>query len=358
MMKVLMVVNQLRAGGAEVLACDLSQGLAGLGVECSIAALHASSSDGDNFGVPTYVLGGRVAAHTVPAACYRLWQLCRRVRPDVVHSHGEAPDLACRLVCVLLRLPHVVSIHTERPWHWRPRLGRFLELWSAVLTNRYIAVSQVVADVVRKSFGVPGERVSLISNWPCELPERPSADDLPPRGKPTLIHVARLHVQKGQDLLLEAFAEVRKTWPGAVLWLVGTGPEEPRLRQLAGAGVVFLGHRHDVHRLLRQADLFVLSSHWEGLPLSMLEALAEGVPVVATRVGGVAEVVESGVTGLLVEAGDVPALVEAISYCLREPGQARVMAAEAQRRCQQRRPEALAAHLRLYAQVVAAGRAG
>jgi glycosyltransferase involved in cell wall biosynthesis len=351
-MKVLMVVNQLQAGGAEVLAADLARGLARLGVECALIALHASSVDGEHFGIPTTVLSGPVTASALPEAAVKLARLCRRERPDIVHSHGEAPDFLCRLVCPLLRLPHVVTLHTERPWHWRPRLGLIIERLGVCFTRHYVAVSDAVAQGMRQRLRIPPARLSLISNWACEPPGENTTPAQPPRGQPTLIHVARLHIQKDQDLLLAAFNAVRQIWPRAILWIVGHGPEAARLQKLAGPGVVFLGHRQDVRQLLRNADLFVLSSRWEGLPLVLLEAMDEGVPVVSTKVGGIAELVEHNTTGLLVPPGNATALAEAILQTLNDAPQARARADEARHRCRDRRLHAIQAHLRLYHAII------
>jgi glycosyltransferase involved in cell wall biosynthesis len=351
-MKVLMVVNQLRAGGAEVLAADLARGLTDDGIECRIAALHTSDADLDDLGVPTTVLGGSVSFRRVPRAVGRLVSLCLRERPDILHSHGEAPDLASRIACQLAGIPHVVTAHIERPWAWRPRLGMFLERRTAFLTTQYIAVSDAVARVLRESVGVPAERVRVIPNWACQPMEEASVPDIPARGTPTLVHVARLHVQKGQDVLLEAFRRIRHEYPSAVLWIVGEGPEETSLRRRAGAGVVFLGYRRDVRCLLRAADLFVLSSRWEGQPLSMLEAMAEGLPVVVTSVGGIAEVIEHGVSGVIVPPDDAAALADAVVRCLRDPDRTRLLGEAANRSCVRRREAALIAYRRTYQHIL------
>lgn len=351
-MKVLMVVNQLRAGGAEVLAADLARGLIDDGIECRIAALHTSDADLDNLGVPTTVLGGAVSFRQVPGAVRRLVSLCARERPDVVHSHGETPDLASRIACQLTGIPHVVTAHIERPWAWRPRLGMVLERRTAFLTRQYIAVSDAVARVLREAVGVPAERVRVIPNWACRPLEGAPLQAPPARGTPTLVHVARLHVQKGQDVLLDAFQTIRREYPSAVLWIVGEGPEEPSLRRRAGEGVVFLGYRRAVRCLLRAADLFVLSSRWEGQPLSMLEAMAEGLPVVATSVGGIPEVIEHGVSGLIVPPDDAAALADAVVRCLRDPERMRSLGEAAHRSCVGRREAALLEHRRTYRHVL------
>ena len=351
-MRVLIVVNQLQAGGAEVLAADLARGLSRNGIECHIAALHASDAVLDDIGVPTTVLGGAVAFWRIPGAVRRLVSLCGRERPDIVHSHGEAPDLASRIACRLAGIPHVVTAHVERPWAWRPRLGMFLERRTAFLTRQYIAVSHAVARVLRDDVRVPADRVRVIPNWACEPQEEPLGTDTPARGAPTLVHVARLHVQKGQDVLLEAFRMIRREYPAAVLWIIGEGPEEASLRRNAGEGVVFLGYRRDVRRLLRAADLFVLSSRWEGPPLSMLEAMSEALPVVVTSVGGIPEVVEHGVSGMIVPPDDAAALADAVVRCLQDPARTRSLGQAAQRSCVRLREAALVEHRRTYQHIL------
>lgn len=353
-MKILMVLNTLTAGGADVLACDLALGLTDLGATCTIVALHGPSTDKSIGGIPAHALSGPVSMTRLPLALWRLLVLCIRDRPDIVHSHGEAPDLLCRMVCGILGLPLVVTAHTERPWHWRPRLGRVLERCGVRFTAWYIAVSEAVADAYKRSFRVPDSKMSVIANWACLPPAvgREMAADTPPTGSPTIINVARLHVQKSQDTLLDSFRLVRKVWPRAVLWIAGTGPEERRLRQIAGEGVLFLGHRTDVRQLLRRSDLFVLSSIWEGQPLSMLEAMAEAVPVIATRVGGVPEIVQHGVNGMLVPPLDPQALSQTILACLEDPLRARAMGAIAQKSIANRREQALQEHFETYGRIM------
>jgi len=349
-----MVLNTLADGGTEVLACDLALGLTDLGATCTIAALHGPSAVGSVGGIPVHTLAGPVSMARLPLALCRLLILCIRDRPDIVHSHGEPPDLLCRVVCGILGLPLVVTAHTERPWHWRPRLGRSLERCGVRYTTWYVAVSNAVADAYKRCCGVPDSKMSVIANWACVPPAigRNAAADLPPRGDPTIVTVARLHVQKSHDTLLESFRLVRKGWPRALLWIAGTGPEEERLRQIAGEGILFLGHRTDVRQLLRCSDLFVLSSIWEGQPLSMLEDMAEAVPVVATRVGGVQEIIESGVNGLLVPPGDPQALSQAILACLDDPSRARVMGELARKSVANRREQALQEYRETYDRIL------
>lgn len=355
-MKLLLVLDQLKDGGAQAIACDLAQGLAASGVDCRIAALHSGARGEDLASVPVHVLGGPPSTLSLPVACARLAVLCRRERPDILHGHAEVADLAGRIVGRALGIPQVSTAHNLRPWNWRPRVGMLLERRTAGLSRMHVAVSESMAAMLRDVVRVPADRIRVIPNWAAPELRPPAPGPLPRQGAPTIIHVARLHAQKRQDILLDAFGEVRRLRPGATLWIVGTGPLEPRLRRLAGEGVEFLGRREDIRHLLRRADIFVLSSDWEGMPLAILEAMGEGLPVVSTAVGGVPELVEDGVTGLLVPKGDSAALARAISACINEPARARAMGEEGRRRCAGRREHGVAEYVRCYQEVL--GRPG
>jgi glycosyltransferase involved in cell wall biosynthesis len=347
-MRLLFVVSKLRDGGAQAQACDLASGLVEMGVSCRIAALHPSPGHADHQCVDAVILSRSIGDRALPGALRSLFALCRRERPDLVHSHGEKADFAARIVCRLLGIPHVATIHTLRPWHWRRRLGMFLERQMAFLTRKYIAVSSAVAGMLSQEVGVPRERICVIANWAPAPAAASAVAAMPHRGQPTIINVARLDVAKGQEILLRGFDAVRLHYPNAVLWIVGAGPEEEALRRSAGPGVEFLGDRWDVARLLGMANLFVLSSWWEGMPLSILEAMREGVPVVASHVGGIPEIVEHGVTGTLFPRGDSSACAAAMLACLADPERAHAMAIEAQRRCTGRRERGLALYVACY----------
>jgi glycosyltransferase involved in cell wall biosynthesis len=165
-------------------------------------------------------------------------------------------------------------------------------------------------------------------------------DPLPggwPRMGPVAISVARLVPAKAHDVLLDAWTEVVRAHPGATLLVVGEGPLrdeiEVRSRRLGiGGSLRMLGTQNDVPALLGRSDLYVSSSRTEGMSNAILEAASCGLPVVATRVGGAADVIEDGVTGLLVPPGDAAALAGAIEGLLRDPERRARMGALARRR--------------------------
>jgi L-malate glycosyltransferase len=147
---------------------------------------------------------------------------------------------------------------------------------------------------------------------------------------PLLCHVANLRQAKAQDQLLRAFAMVQRSFPASRLLMVGAGPLESDLRELAhrldlAEQVVFLGGRSDVPDLLAASDLFVLSSSHEGLPITILEAMAAGRPVVTTDVGGCAEAVEHEATGFVVPPAAPERLAGALVNLLQDPRRARQM---------------------------------
>lgn len=253
-------------------------------------------------------------------------------RPAVFHAHLSWL-LSCKyglLAASLARVPAVIATAQQ---YMQPPWGRTVYLQQQVVAagvHRYIAVSEAVARQLRDTFRLPAGKVNLVHNSVpfgqfATSPGR--SPDVRVNGEsrgPVVLTVARLDKQKGHRYLLEAAAFV----PGAFFVLAGDGPErvtlEEQARRLRLDGrVKFLGHRHDIAELLSACDLFVLPSLYEGLPLSILEAMASGKPVVATAVSGNPEAVLNGETGLLVPPGDPTSLAKAINSLLADPDLAR-----------------------------------
>ena len=349
-MRVLFVLTQLRHGGAQAQAIDVARGLSDSGAATfTLVALRQGTPHLHDLDVRTTVLSSYDGDLGLPLATLRLWHICRCETPDIVHSHGDKAYIVARVVCASLSIPHVTTLHTPRPWHWRPRLGRFLERSTSCLTRRHIAVSEEIASVLTNHLGIPPARVEIIPNWaPPERGLGASGAALPRRGAPTLLNVARLDQAKGHEVLLNGFALVRRSHPGAILWVAGSGERLASLQRLAGDGVLFLGERTDIPHLMRTADLFVMSSHWEGEPLALLEAMRERLPIVATGVGGIPNILQHGRLGLLVPPADAHALASTILAHLSDPAAARARANEAALLTTSRREEGLRRYLQCY----------
>jgi len=239
-------------------------------------------------------------------------RLFREHRFDVVHTHNTYPHLYGTLAARWAGVPVVVQTrHGQRIGHgWK---SRFLYRTAALGVDRIIAVSQDAARLTVDDDGIPARKVCTIWNGI-------DVDDFEYRGPgtdPVAISVARLSAEKDFPTLLQAMRLAVRELPNLKLKLVGDGPERPRLEQLVNelglkSHVDFFGECRDVPQQLAQAAFFVTSSLTEGISLTLLEAMAVGLPVIATHVGGNPEIVANGVTGKLVPPGNPAQLAAAL----------------------------------------------
>ena len=276
--------------------------------------------------------GGGRPAGTIP-----IWRALRAERPAVFHAHLSWP-FACKHGVRAAWLARVPAIVGTAQLYLAPERGRRPPLVLR-LYRRIIAVSEEVRRRYESELHVPGGRLVVARNA-IRVPGAPPTADAALRaalvdGRPDYVVItpARLHAQKGHTYLLQAAAQV----PDATFVFAGDGPLrmalEAEARHLGVATrCVFLGQRSDVPALLAAADLFVLPSLYEGLPVSVLEAMAAGRPVVATAIGGTDEAVTSEETGLLVAPRDPAALASAIRRLQADPALARRLAAAARGR--------------------------
>jgi L-malate glycosyltransferase len=278
-------------------------------------------------GVPVQLVApmplGLVGARQVPA----LARLLRRERPAVFHAHMSSP-VACKwglAAAVLARVPAVLGTvqvgayePPDRSAYWQLRaLARGVD--------RYLAVSREIAAELTDGLGWPAEKVEVVYN---AVDTERAAVDAPPglreqlggsATRPLVLTPARLNPQKGHRVLLEAVTEV----PDALFLLAGDGheraPLEAEAERLGVADRVrFLGRREDVPQLLAACDVFALPSLYEGSSLAVLEAMAAGIPIVSSAIGGTEELIEDGRSGLLVPPGDAKALAAALRHVLSD----------------------------------------
>lgn len=259
---------------------------------------------------------------------FRVAQRLRQLRPQILHTHNMNPHFFGALAACAVGVP--VVIHTKHGRNYPDRRVAVLKNWFlSFFTNRVVTVSSDAATVVRQIEHVPTQRTTVIRNG-IDIDRFPPVVRNGKCGGKEAIHVGRLNISKDQTTLLHAARIVADTDKDFRLTIVGDGPERDQLHSLTQELklekiVRFLGERHDVNALLAQADFFVLSSVEEGIPLTVLEAMAAGLPVVATRVGGNAEVVIPNQTGLLVKSREPPDLAGAMLAMLDDPEKARRM---------------------------------
>jgi glycosyltransferase involved in cell wall biosynthesis len=263
-----------------------------------------------------------------PELVGRIAELLREDRPDVLHTHQLGALLYAGRAARRAKVP--VVVHTEHGKHYADRWrARFLGWFAARAARRVFAVSDDIRRELRDRGIVPPGKVACVPNG-VDTDRFDVADDpaglrhefgLPADG-PVIGTVGRLTALKRQDVLLRGFARLQH--PTARLLIVGDGPAREELVNLAaGLGVtdrvVFAGYRERPERALAAMDVFALTSDSEGMPLAVLEAWAAGKPVVATRVGGVPELIADGRTGLLISAGDDAALARHLDHLLADP---------------------------------------
>lgn len=338
-MRVAFVITRADAiGGANVHVRDLAQALRDDGHEAVVLVggrgpfLDQLARRGIPFETLRW-LTREVAPHRDVAAAWELAAALRRVRPDVLSLHTAKAGAIGRLVAPSLGLR---PLYTPHGWSFADGVGRrsaaayrWAERVLALLPATLVNVCEADRALALRH-GVGGPRAHLVvHNGMPDVDPRLRAD---PGAEPArLVMVARFEAQKDHATLLRALAGLTHR-PGWSLALVGDGPGAAAARaavaQLGLAGRVdFVGAVDDAAPHLAAAQAFVLATRWEGFPRSILEAMRAGLPVVATRVAGVAEAVAHGETGLLVERGDVAGLASAIGALLDDPARRRAYGA-------------------------------
>jgi len=260
----------------------------------------------------------------------RFWALVRefrRRRPQLVQTYLFHANLVGRLAAAVAGVPRVVSGIRVAEQRYVSRL--WWDRWTQRLVDRHVAVSQAAARFSVDTGRLQPDRVVVIPNGvdtqrlAAVAPRSPVSWGLPAEAR-MILFAGRLDDQKDPLLLLEAVQEVLDHLPDVHLVMAGSGPLHEVLQQRIASAPTrprmhLLGQRSDVPALLRSASCFVLPSRWEGMPNAVLEAMAAGCPVVATRVEGSTEILDHDRCGLLVPVGDAAALSAAITRVLTDP---------------------------------------
>ncbi len=265
------------------------------------------------------------------ATVFALYKIAKKFQPDILVAHGFSEHLWGRYAGLLAKVPHLVHIeHNSKERYSRWRLWQ--AQWLAKRTAAIIGVSEGVRYALCE-LGFPADRCRAIPNGvnldPFQADTLISWDD---REK-SIIMASRFARQKDQGTLIEALGILQRKGIQAKLEFAGLG--KTRLLKKAQEQVLTLDLQHQVHFLgqvkglpsvLMNRQIFVLSTHYEGMPLALVEAMAAGCACIGTNVVGVREVIDDGITGLLVPENDAQALAEAIEKLITDPEQARLMA--------------------------------
>ncbi len=295
------------------------------------ACMHAGGpvrAQYDRAGVETHDFDMRALgdARVVPA----IVRFIRRHGIDLVHAQLLRAEFYGTLVARVAGVPSVLTVANTDPYRagWRHPVKRVLSRTAVGLATRVVAASEGVREYVARHQGVPANRMVVVHNAidpaayasntpPADLLQRLRQDP----GNVVICAAGRLDPQKGLEHLLRALAIVTRDRPHVKAIILGEGPLRSPLEQLAadlrlGDRVTFGGFRQDLPAVFAVADIFVMSSLWEGLPMALLGAMAAGLPVVATRVAGHTDVVRDGETGWLVPAAAPDALANRLAMLI------------------------------------------
>jgi glycosyltransferase involved in cell wall biosynthesis len=274
-------------------------------------------------------------------------ELVSVVQPDIIQTHAVKSHFLARLAGVHRHVPWVAFHHGYTWPDRRARLYNQLDLWSLRAPTKVITVSEPFRRQLQRR-GVAAERIEIVHNairpdWGARNPEnaarlRAEMNIAPDR--PVILSVGRLSREKDHATLLEAASLLHKRFAPHLV-IVGEGPERPRIeKKIAslgiGSAVTLTGQQTSAEPYYGIANVAVLSSLSEGSPNALLEAMAAGVPVVATDVGGVPEIAVRDDTALLVQPGDPGELAESMGRLIREPRLASRLAARARQIVQER----------------------
>ncbi len=323
--------NSTLWGGVERHICDLlgnlSRRLFRVHLVCD-PALYGRFRDAIGSDIAVTPLALSTPRHV--ASGLRFARLLRREQFDLVHSHMFWSSLFASPIAWACRVPAIVeTLHGTEAWRTGWKANCVADRATTRFISRYVAVCGSDARFLEVRKRVPGKKISIIHNG---VDTRRFA--VPREARKTIRHslgfsqsdlllvvVARFHAGKGHLILLEAMRQLLRSYPELKLICLGEGEREPELRAYCeefglARCVRFEGYRPNVSEWLAAADINVLPTFYEGFPLTVLEAMASGLPTVATNVGGIPEAIQNGVDGLLVPPGNSSSLADALALLL------------------------------------------
>ncbi|MGH2925292.1 MAG: glycosyltransferase [Solirubrobacterales bacterium] len=351
-LRVVTLIDQLGlTGGAERVATEVVQRLDPDRFERTLCVSRWKSHEEDNpliaprvgalRDADVRIVGIRRTSRGGVWAWWPLVKLLREERVDILHSHQFGSNLWASILGRIAATPVVIAHEHNWSFDGEP-LRQFLD--RHVIATRaaaFLAVSRQTRQAMIDLEGIDPDRVRFIPLGIATPPARPGGDVRAElgisEGAPVIGTACTLRPEKALDVLIRAAAALREDFADLRVLIAGDGPDRARVEALItelelGEVVTLLGGRGDIPDFLRALDVAVCSSDWEGSPLSVMEYMEAELPVVATRVGGIPDMIENGVEGVLVDPGDPAAIAGAVGSLLRDPGRAAEMGRNGRRR--------------------------
>jgi len=310
------------SGGLERVALEIAFGLAGEKYDVEIWCVHRGGALVESLEqkrISVRILN--IESYFNPLNILKLARAFRETKPDIIHTHVYFASTIGRIAATIAGVPVCINHVHSAYWHYTPQ-NLFIERLLAQVTRRIICVSNYVRDFVINHEKIDPSKVEVIYNGITSVNTASRPDSRQafhvPEAEIIITTVATLFENKGHQVVLKALSLLRDRFKNFKYWIVGAGLMEKELKELAKQlnlekEIIFWGVRKDVPQILAASDIFVLASiHREGLPISILEAQSCQVPVIASRIGGVPEVINDQVNGLLVAPNDPAALAKAL----------------------------------------------
>jgi len=323
-------------GGTEKAVYELGRQLVRRGCQVTVVTLNTNRVEGHGliegmniYRLPAFSVTNLIGAQLTlsPIALFGVHRIVKNVRPDIVHAHNLYFQLTmvAPFIRSLTHVPLVTTLHLPKMTYNRFLLDSLIDIYQDVVgdliirsSDRLIAVSQFVMNHAIADLNVPPSKIALIPNG-VDTVSYSLGDQKP--SNPVVTYIGRLIGNKGPQYLVEAGLDILKNHPDTDIYIIGDGPLKERLVQRVASlkledRIHILGSIPDILPILRMTTVFVRPSLTEGMSLAVLEAMTYGLPVVASNVGGNAEVVENGVNGYLVPPADAKALAEVVGSLL------------------------------------------
>ncbi len=323
-MKVVHFINSMDPGGAEAIVLSLAKNGLTKHIEVHSFGNPWLIEQCAKAGVVHVTLPEDIqkykAIHFLPIFGFKYGSFLKKRGVHILHSHLYGATLRGAAASFFSDIPHIATQHDIYTIEDKPDRIKWLQ-WVLKLTNtRIVTISHQMKDFY-EGYGLPRRRVSMIHNG-VDTDKFHPEDNRPEDGDIIFISTGRLEKIKGFDALIKAFRKARESKSNIRLRIVGDGPEMSHLMSLAvnDSHIGFLGARQNVDVLLRSSDVYIQTSHSEGLSISIAEAISSGLPIIATNVGGNRELVEDGENGNLVPVGAVDYIAERIVVLAGEFG--------------------------------------
>ena len=343
-----LVIGQLHRGGAEAQLVKLATGLHERGHRVFVYCLSDVTSPHDatlrEAGIPLRVLS-RKGSRIIPR-WIRLRSLFQDDALDLAQAFLLGPIVQTALALLGRRRPLFVAANRIMNMK-RPILRRHMEAWALGRARAITVNSSPALDYTKQYYGAPARKLHFIPNGIESIRDHaPSDQEIRKRfnlspDSPVILGIFRLDPQKNLDLFCSVVEQALPGFPGSHCLIAGDGAlrgwlEERVRRSPCQSQITLLGPSDEIPALLAAGNILLLTSHFEGMPNVVLEAMSSGLPVVATQVGGLIDLIEEGTTGYLCPAGDRDKLASACIKLLQDPARAREMGRRARVRCEER----------------------